>query len=337
MDNENIEVKSALQTIELLKRYKSAKTQDEKDDILKQMDVVDGLANRVLQKGRFAPDELITKITKAISLDQYRPKNMPITFFALDSDLDYVNGDFDTFDRELSQMDKNKENPDKIRAKFKAGTVNIYLLAKQFSADWIRRLNKHIDLVIDARSADDENMIDVYNKLFSALTKDFCQEHGCYIETKIITDWATADVKPNGEYDVTDGFHKYAYSLSFAPNISDVEKNKIKDEFVKDPKNHPNAYKSSQVRINITNVKKYHQDKDDFFYKMITVFAHEIHHALDYQKPRHGALGSQIQYIDKKTYVPFDMDAKAYGESATEISSYEIDHELFNQLKKSRF
>ena len=335
MDNENIEINSALQTIELLRKYKSAKTQNEKDTILKQMDDIDGFANRLLTK--FSPDELIIKITKAISLDQYRPKNLPITLFAVNKDLDYVNGEFDTFDRELSQMFKNNENPEKIRDKFKAGTVNVYMLAKQFSADWIRRLNNHKDLVDAARNADEENVIDAYNKLFDALTKDFCKEHDCHIDSRAITDWETSYVKPNGRYDITGGFHKHAFSVAYPQNISETEKKKLVNEFLKDPEKHPNAYKSSVVRVNITNVKKHHPDKNDFFYSVISVFAHEIHHALDYQKPRQGALGPQIQYIDNATYVSADVDDKAYHESATEISSYAIDHELFNRLKKSRY
>ena len=335
MDNENLEINSALQTIDLLKQYKAAKNQNEKDSILKQMNDIDGFANRLLTK--FSPDELSTKITKAISLDQYRPKNLPITLFAADKDLNYINGEFDTFDRELSQMFKNNENPEKIYDKFKAGTVNIYILAKQFSADWIRRLNNHNDLVVAAREADESSIIDAYNALFNALTKDFCKEYDCYIDSKVITDWENSDVKPNGGYDVTNGFNAHAYSITFPSNISETEKKELLDEFLKDPEKHPNAYKSSVVRVNITNVKKQHPDKNDFFYRMVSVLAHEIHHALDYQKPRQGALGPQIQYIDRATYVPAHINDKAYHKSATEISSYRIDYELFNQLKKSRY
>ena len=335
MDNKNIEIKSALQTIELLKQYSFATTQDEKDKLLKQMDDIDGFANRLLTI--FSPDELIEKITKAISLDQYRPKNLPITLFAVNKDLNYINGEFDTFNRELSQMFKNNENPEKIRDKFKTGTVNVYMLAKQFSADWIRRLNNHKDLVDSARNANKQNIIDAYNKLFDALTKDFCKEYDCHIDSRVITDWENSDVKPNGGYDITDGFHKQTFSVAYPQNISETEKKELVNEFLKDPEKHPNAYKSSVVRVNITNVKKHHPDKNDFFYSMVSVLAHEIHHVLDYQKPRQGALGPQIQYIDHATYVPAHINDKAYHESATEISSYEIDHELFNQLKKSRY
>ena len=335
MDNENLETNSALQTIELLKKYKVAETQDKKDNILKQIKDIDGFANILLKK--FSPDELITKITKAISLDKYRPKNLPITLFAVDENLDYINGEFDTFDVELSQMVKNGENPEKIRNKFKAGTVNIYVLAKQFSADWIRRLNNHKDLVDAARSASEENIIDAYNKLFAALTKDFCKEYDCHINSKVITDWKNSDVKPDGGYDNTDGFYRNSYSIAYPSHISEIEKKDLVDEFLKDPEKHQNAYKSTLVRVNISNVKKHHPDKNEFFYSMVSVLAHEIHHALDWQKPRQGALGSQIEQIDKNTYVSAHADLEAYRKSATEISSFEIDHELFNQLKKLRF
>jgi len=70
---------------------------------------------------------------------------------------------------------------------------------------------------------------------------------------------------------------------------------------------------------------------------MIGIFAHEMHHALDYQKPRQGALGPQIYEIDQKTYVRPAQDEKAYHDSATEKSSYTIQNELYEQLKKTRF
>lgn len=337
MSIENIEIQIAKQTVELLKQYAAAKTQEEKDSLLSQIRSANLGVHIVLTKRNYDPLDLAAKIDKAIQLDQYRPKNMSILQLAISDDLDHVGGDFNTFDMKLSQMIKNKEEPEKIRDRFIGGTANIYVLAKQFSADWIRRLKEHKELADAARNASEENIIDAYNKLFDALTKDFCKEHDCHIDSKVITDWENSDVKPNGGYDITNGFHKHAFTVDHPSNISKTEKKKLVDEFIKNPEEHPNAYKTSIVRINITNVKKHHPDKNDFFYSMIRILAHEIHHALDYQKPRQGALGPQIQYIDRATYVPAHIDDKAYHESATEISSYQIDHELFNQLKKLRF
>ena len=40
MSNDDIEIKSAERTIELLKQYKSATTQEQRDILLKQMDIL---------------------------------------------------------------------------------------------------------------------------------------------------------------------------------------------------------------------------------------------------------------------------------------------------------
>ena len=79
------------------------------------------------------------------------------------------------------------------------------------------------------------------------------------------------------------------------------------------------------------------EKREDLFNVLVSVFAHEMHHALDFLQPRQGALGPQIERIDDKIYVEHKDDEKAYSESATEISSYEIEHELLNQLKNMRF
>ena len=358
MKEQNIEIQSAEQTIDLLKKYKSAKTQEERDKLLQQMDKIDGFVNRLLAK--YTPEELITNITKAISLDRYRPKNLPITLFAINKDLDNVGGDFDTFNRELSQMVKKDEAPETIRKKFTAGTINIYKLAKQFSADWIRRLNNHKDLVAAARKITEENFIDAqnvwvdsiekypetiqntseekiiaaYNKLFEALNKDFCEEYDCEIDAKLVKDWDTADEQPSDP--TTNGFQSKVYSISYPQDLPEEEQKKIKEEFLKDYKNHPNTIRKSIVRVNFSRLA-YKSKPEDLFYVLISVFAHEMHHALDFLQPRQGALGPQIERIDDKIYVQHKDDEKAYHASATEISSYQIEHELINQLKKMRY
>ena len=337
MAKNNLEIESAIQTVELLKKYKAAKTQAEKDNLLKQMDEVDLFASKLIVQHKISPKELITKMTKAIAKDKYRPKNIPIAIFALNKDLDFIKGDFDSFDANLNKMFKDKEDAKKIRNAFKAATVNVYMLAKQFSMDWIRWLNKHKKLADAARNAGEKDMVAAYNKLFNALSKDFCKKYDCDIGVKVITDWASSDVNPGGDTDACCGYHHRAYSMSYPADMPEAEKDKLIQDFLNDPKNHPNTRKASLVRVNITTVKKFNPDRNEFFYKMISVFAHEMHHALDYQNPRQGALGPQIEQIDMKTYVPENVDKKAYYESATETSSYTIDRELFKMLKNQRF
>lgn len=337
MDNENIEIQIAKQTIGLLKQYADAKNQEEKDSLLSQLSSVNPGAHIVLTKKNYDPLDLAAKMEKAIQLDQYRPKNMSIVQLAISDDLAHVNGDFDTFDIKLSKMIKNKEDPKKIRDCFIGGTANIYVLAKQFSADWIRRLKKHKELADAARNAKEDTVVKAYNELFNALAKDFCEEYKCHIHAKVIIDWATSDVKPKDGWDNTSGYHQAAHGLDLPENVSEEEKTKILEEFHKNPVKYPGAYRESLVRINITNIMNKHPEPVDFFYSMISIFAHEMHHALDYQQTREGALGSQIEQADSKIYVNPTESVDAYLASATEISSHEIQYELFNQLKSVSF
>lgn len=337
MGNENVEIQIAKQTVELLKLYAAAKTQEEKDSFLSQIRSANLGAHIVLTKRNYDPLDLAAKIDKAIQLDQYRPKNMSIIQLAISDDLDHVGGDFNTFDMKLSRMIKNKEEPEKIRDRFIGGTANIYVLAKQFSADWIRRLKEHKELADAARNAKEDTAVDAYNELFKVLAKDFCEEYNCHIRAKVITDWATSDVKPKDGWENIGGYHQPAHGLDLPKNISEEEKTKILEEFHKNPVEYPGAYRESLVRINITNVRKKHPEPIDFFYNMISIFAHEMHHALDYERPRQGALGPQIENADSKTYTNPTESVDAYRASATEISSHEIQYELFNQLKSIHF
>lgn len=337
MAEHNIEIQNAKQTIDLLKLYSTAKTQEEKDALLQEISLVNYGAHILLTKQNYNASDLVKKIEQAIQLDKYRPKNMSILQLAISDDLEHINGDFDTVDIKLSKMLKNNEEPTKIRDRFIRGTANIYMLAKQFSADWIRRLNNHKELSDSARNANEDTAVDSYNKLFTALTKDFCTEHNCHINSKVITDWSTADIKPKKGWNDTLGYQQTMPSLVLPKNISEQEKTKIIEEFSKNPNEYPDAKQTSYVRLNITNIRKKHHEPTDFFYTMISIFAHEMHHALDYQHPREGALGPQIKHIDDKTYTTPSEDINSYHASATEISSHEIQHELLNQLKNMHF
>ena len=332
MEEQNIEIQNIQQAIELLKSYAVAKTQEEKDNLLQQIHSINPGVYILLTKQNYEPMDLASKLEKAIKLYQYKPKNMLMTQLAKSDDLENITGEFDTFDRKLSKMVKDNEAPEKIRDEFIAGTANVYLLAKQFSTDWIRRLNNHKDLVAAARNADETNIVKAYNKLFWALSQDFCSEYDVQIDPMVITDWQDSDIKPSGKFDKTRGIQKLVTGF-LTKDMSESEKQRLVEECKKNPEEH----KLSKVRINITNIKKLNKDPNDFFYDMISVFAHEMHHALDFLKPREGAVGPQIMLIDEKTYVTPEKDMQAYHSSATEISSHVIQKELMKQLKNMRY
>mgnify|MGYP003309508747 CR=1 FL=1 len=291
MANTNIEITSALQAIELLKQYNSAKDQAEKDDLLKQLSDVDRFAYLMITRHNHDPLDLAVKMEKAIKLDQYRPKNMPIVKLAVSKDLDNINGEFDTFDKEMSQMVKNNESPDKIRDKFKEATANIHMLAKQFAIDWIIRLNNHKELVDAARKATKDKVIDVYNELFNALTKDFCDEYGCVIDAKLVKDWETSDIKPKDS--TINGFQKSYFTFSLPKNLSASEYKKKQDEILDNLYDHPESHKGSHIRINFSGMANTTEPKY-LFYAVVSLFAHEMQHALDFQNPRQGGVRSKF-------------------------------------------
>lgn len=335
MKEQNIEIQNAQQAIKLLKLCSVAKTQEEKDKLLKQLEGVDKLTYLYVIKRGYEPFDLAQKIEKAIKLDKYRPKNLPIVQLALNKYLENIHGEFDTFDNDINKMLKNNEKPENIRDRFKAATVNIYVLAKRFSNDWVRRLNNHKDLADAARNADEKTAVDAYNKLFWVLAQDFSKEYNnIQIHPKVVVDWANSDVKPKGEWNKVNGFQTTIRGAFLkTANMSESEIQKLKEECDKNPDEH----KVSKIRVNITNIRNKYKTPNDFFYGMISVFAHEMHHALDWQNPREGALGPQIAHIDKQIYVPVEDNEQAYHASATEISSYVIEDTLLDHLKNTRF
>jgi len=107
-DSEKIEINTALEIIKLLKQYDVVTTQYEKDFICEQIAGLDGFVVDWLKSPEASPTTIIKRIEKAISLNEYRPKNISICHFAHNKDLNYIQGDFSTFDAELSKRYKNK-------------------------------------------------------------------------------------------------------------------------------------------------------------------------------------------------------------------------------------
>ena len=342
MPQKNVEIENVKKIVSLLKQYDSAPTQQEKDDFLKQLYNTNVGAHTLITKYGYKPVVLANRLKKAVLLDKYRPKNMSFIKLATSKDLDNIKGEFDTFDSKLSKMLKDKENPKVIRERFMDGVANVYFLAKQFAIDWLNMLDNHKDLVEAARNAKESEAAAIYDKLFFVLSQDFCKKYDCHIDSRVVTDWGELDNRhPDLDLESTLGIHQYTYGLALPSGLPESEREKIKKVFQRKPSDCPYAYKASSVRINITNVRKKRPEPTDFFYSMICFFAHEMHHALDYEHPRQGALGSQIEYIDGLLYTlpskTLEKDTNAYYESATEISSYNIQHELYSQLRNRHF
>lgn len=334
----NIEIEIVRDNIELLKQYKAATNNEEKNHIISQMDdYCSSLLINILKTKKFTIDDFIARLEKAIELDAYRPRNLSLFEFAVSKDLYDIEGEFDTFAIGLAQAEKEGDL-DTVREMYNSLTVNRFALAKQFTHDWIRRLDANPELVKNARNAKSDEEIDAYNDLFVKLANDFCDDYNFprnSFVVKVVKDWDSSDVKPSSKE--LQGFHGRSWTIDLPKDLSDEQKEHMKQEFLKSPETYPLARQVSLIRVNIGKVKEHYKDKDEFFYAMMDVFTHEMHHGLDNWTPSLGALGPQVYNSDRKNYVSAGEDYEKYRKSATELSSYEIGFEIFNQLKNQKY
>ncbi len=303
----NLELEIAWENVILLGQYQKATDPRRRKEIFDQMD---GYVQIIIENGYVPLDEYATRLKRAIHLEEYRPKNLPIFEFALSNDLDYINGNFDTFDRRLAKMQRDGASPEEIRERFHDATPNRFMMAKQFTNDWIRRLENNRELVYGVKYAEAESQKKLYGMLFQKLASDFCDEYGFdrnLIKVRIVTDWSEVPTQSHTKNSV-EGRAVYHY---FATK-SDPEKEILDhiDVFVllKRPEN---------------------------FNYTVGVFAHEMQHVLDELAPEKGSLGPQVKKADDATYT--NSDYREYRKSATERSSHEVQKELYYALKKRGF
>lgn len=331
----DIELEIVRNNIDLLRQYIDAQDDNARNKIQEQMHA---LTRGLLSKG-YTPEDLITRLEKAIKLNEYRPKNLSLFLLAKSDDLDYIGGEFNTFNPNLSKLSKNIEkNAAEIRNEFNVATINRVDLAQQFTQDWIRRLTQHKGLTNKVRNANSRNeKITAYDELFRALGKDFCDEYDIpqkVVDIKVVENWDKSDIKPSSAAEETPAYVTDGWGIEIPNNVSKEEHSKIIAEFTKSPKTYPGAFKKKLVRINF-DITNNDAQKHEFepFVIMCANFGHEMNHVLDALKPREGALGPQVQPLDKQTYVGMEKDKTEYHKSATELASYEVTYEMVKQLK----
>lgn len=345
MTEKNFEIEHALQIIDLLKQYKSMKSifKIRKRKQIKQQ--IKNISEDIyISMNKFSSDELITRITKAISLNKHRPKNMPVIALALSDDLYDIHGDFSTFDLELNKMDKNQESPKKLCEHFRQGMKNLDILAKQFAYDWIQILDKHKDLVKAARTATAEYEITAYNMLLYKIAEDFSKKHGdFYVDVKIVKDFTSMvqelkslRIHTDDIEDDTEAVHVGKYI--FLKPLSETNiRTREKISYEQNPDIFPIFMRDSIIRMRMDIIKKRYKP-EHVFYAVVSNFAHEMNHALNFHRPNDGALGKQIfQISQRKTNIKANIYALGYYSNPDERSSFAIQNKLFNQLKTMQY
>ena len=264
--------------------------------------------------------------------EKYAPKNITLEQFTsmIEQDpklLTDIGGEFSTFNPELAKATKSGSHH-KVVDIFKQATKNLSKIASQMSDYWLNLLQMNKSLVNMARNAAPEKAIVAYEVLFDLLCTAFCEDNNCNIEARVITSWDGINVNHEND-DCRDGAHISAFALNVPENISDTKRQMIIEEVRRNPERHPYAKKISIVYVNINNIRKNFPNGSDFFYEMLSVFVHEMQHTLDYQHPNRGALGAQVEYIERKLRTE-------YLESPAENSAYSVENLVMERLKKSK-
>lgn len=327
----NIEIEIARGEIEKLRRYLDAIDDETQAVIARTFHTF----IKSLIKNGWTPAELITRIERAIELDKFRPRNLSLFQLATSKDLYRINGDFDTFRPELNSLFRDPAKHGELRDCFDWVTANRFDLSEQFAYDWTRRMAAHPKLVRAAKSATgDDAILGAYNKLFAALCADFCNEYNInreLINAQLIRDWDS--IHPWIHDTQSGGFQIPVYILKRPAGMPTKVWRKTYNEFTKSPKTYPTASPASLIYVVLAYAHKY---KLPMFIQIMSLFVHEMHHALDRLSPRNGALGPQVQKIDDELYVKLTINRDDNFKAASERSSYAIQAEFIKSLQSTR-
>lgn len=323
----NAEIADAMVCMNSLREYMAETSPDKKAKLLAFYERI--YPDYAFSQHNMSPEELYRRIEKAIKLNAYRPKNLPFLDFIFSDDLDFIGGDFDTFNLDLSLAQKNNEDPAKIRDKFNKATENRLITSIEESSFWADCLDRQRDLKKYTNFS--RPNIQAYQMLLDELVKNFCDFY--HISRDAVQVTVSNDPKKyTSEQDL--GIHHPVYMIprTVAQTMTDEDKkvfNAYESLF-------PGAKRQSRIYINLEKIAQYKQTNEQInktlFDLVVGTFAHEMAHALDWLMPRLGPLGPQVTLADNKTYTSKDTDA--YLSSATELHAFHIEKELLRELKK---
>lgn len=308
---QNLEITNAKEQVLLLKKYKLEKNKEIKEKIYNEL----SFEVKLLLKN-FKPEYIIKKLEKAIQLDDFRPRNLSIYTFAMDPDLNYVNGEFSTFDEFLSAMIRNNENPNKVRKYAAKEIYNRINVAKQYANDINKILDEYPAQKKQALNSYIIENTNAYTNLLQTISDKLCED------LKIV------DRPIIKVIDFWDELPKYFPKLNNTETLYGIHFSyKIPGE----TKYHTEIYIARQMLYNYIDKKT----KKELFKEIISTFAHEFGHAVDNLQANKGALGNQKANIGKKIYVQASADKeKQYHTNPTEVSSETIYNEVLKSLDR---
>ena len=307
----NIEIENVKQQIELLRQYRDARDDAVRADI--QSKFSQELKIMITKK---SPDELIKRLTTAIEKDEFRPRDMSVYIFSLSSDLDYVGGEFSTFDAQLSQMLKSGAPSKEIKTYMTNETYNRQNVAAQYVSDFMQILDAEPELQEKAIKCGRTGSACEYGEIMEKIAHKLRDKMGVSttLSVDVIDSW--------------DDVSKY-----LPPKDID------KYTFAKQCKMRTNTGKTfhaiflNRAMIYERNVNV-RSDKE-LFNEMISNLAHEFGHFIDEAMPNKGALGAQKSDAAVLLYEQWNPEREdEYHINPTEASSDVIESMMRQAMKE---
>lgn len=330
----NIEIDIVRNEINLLRKYAQMSDAAAREQFMTRFHPI---MRKIIETGKLTPTELIPRLERAIKLDKYRPRNLSLFMLAISPDLYNIRGKFDTFDQKLSQMFNASVRDDfAIRKEFNSATLNRFDLSQRVAAQWIRRLEQHPDLVAAARNATPDDALPAYSALLDALVTDFCKEYNIYrkeIAVNLVEQFLPDEIEKQS--DDCAGFVDTVYKFILPSNTPSSEYDKIIQAINNGTRLPSCVVRIHVIKISMSNIIRGVRNMNiSLFDNMLSTFAHEMQHVTDAHMPRVGALGPQVNHMDKQTYIDLTGNVVEYHKSATELGAYAVTNAMLALLSK---
>ncbi|MBR5574962.1 MAG: hypothetical protein IKV93_00255 [Alphaproteobacteria bacterium] len=253
-----------------------------------------------------SPQEVIKKLELAIKLDKYRPRDLFIEMFAIHTDLEYVGGEFSTYNPHLAKMMRNMVAPQQILDEILMDIHTSCLqVAEQYALDWQYVIRKNQIMMMHAKKQGKTGNKDAMELFLDSITQDMLALYGIpgnLLAVKVVDSWNQVPKHMRNNLD------KQAYAIL-------------------------TTFKgTSYAEIHIHRQRIYNNSREtDKFCRVISALAHEFGHYIDEIQPNHGALGEQKAYLGNL----FD-DVADYEDKPTEESSACIGEIVYRKLSQSK-
>lgn len=307
----DIEIENVKKQIELLQQYRDAGDDVAKSDIESKFS--QELKIMITKK---SPDELISRLTAAIEKDEFRPRDMSVYMFALSPDLNYVGGEFSTFDAELSQMLRHSTPSKEIKKYMIDKTYNRRNVAAQYVSDFMQILDAEPDLREIAVRCGRTGSAREYSEVMEKIAHKLCDKMGvsATLAVDVIDSWD--DVR---QYLPPTYADKYTFARHCQMQTSEGK------TF--------HAIFLNRAMIYDRTIKG--QADNALFNEMIANLAHEFGHFIDVAAPNKGALGAQKSAAGVSLYEQMNPEREdEYHINPTEASSDVIESMMRRAMKE---